>query len=82
MHIIIVLYDTAVRSTEDVHIPDPHTYFEVHTSTCMLVGFTATGSLVLTWPADNTLVMICKDNQYSIVCLADGSEPPDTHTPP
>jgi len=47
----------------------------------MMAGFTATGSFVLASPTDDTLVVICEGNQYRMVCLADGSEPPDTYTP-
>ena len=72
---IIVLYDTAVRSTEDVHVSGPHTYIPVRT--CIRVGFTATGSLVLTLPTDDTLVTIRKKVINRIVCLADGNEIPD-----
>ena len=39
--------------------------------------FTATGSLVLTLPTDDTLVTIRKKVINRIVCLADGNEIPD-----
>ena len=59
MHLIIALYDTAVVQRTSIYIGPSH----LHTSTCILVDFTAAGSLVLTLPTDDTLVVICKGNQ-------------------
>ena len=74
MHVVIVLYDTAVAQRTSMY----RTFIWTN-QYVILVGFTATDGLVLTMPTYDTLVMICEGNQYSIVCLADGSELLDTY---